>query len=208
MTIPPTFQGFDLHALTTIRSLDLRFLRPRTRLNVRPSHLLRPGSTIQNRSPSTPGLGRRTIPQVGPSLRTFGSNGFLCCCTAQPSWQVPGPPGRWDTVAGNKPYFCRRCENRIVGRASQVLAASVLAMCALVGSGTTASAATSDSAVKHAALAYASATLTGPFEALESVLSPECRVLLTTWLPRRCRSRDLSGPASWVSRWRGFERQE
>ena len=48
-------------------------------------------------------------------------------------------------------------------------------MCTLVGSGTSASAATSDSALNHAALTYASATLSGPFEVLESVLSPQCR---------------------------------
>ncbi len=128
----------------------------------------------QNRSPSTPGLGRRTIPQVGPSLRTFGSTD----CVAAPlnlAGRCPSPPGRWDTVPGNKPYFCRRCENRIVGRASQVLAASVLAMCALVGSGTTASAASTDSALKQAALTYASVTLSGPFAGVEAVLSPECR---------------------------------
>jgi hypothetical protein len=63
----------------------------------------------------------------------------------------------------------------MVRRLSCSLLGSIIATSVLVGGGNWASAATSGSAVKHAALTYASATLSGPFESLESVLSPECR---------------------------------
>lgn len=63
----------------------------------------------------------------------------------------------------------------MVRRLSCSLLGGVIATSVLVGGGSWASAATSDSALKHAALTYASATLFGPFESLESILSPECR---------------------------------
>jgi hypothetical protein len=72
-------------------------------------------------------------------------------------------------------FFLPEWDTRIVRRLSCSLLGGVIATSVLVGGGNWASATTSGSAVKHAALTYASATLSGPFESLESALSPECR---------------------------------
>ena len=87
---------------------------------------------------------------------------------------LPPAPCRAPGLAA-RAFLLPEWDTRMVRRLSCSLLGSVIAASVLVGGGNWASAATSGSAVKHAALTYASATLSGPFKSLESVLSPECR---------------------------------